>query len=118
VVKFTVTRKDGGVVDAELLRPQSWVESNGLEVGRLLPIDIEELQIEGSATVTAIEAAPAIAGGEGSAVTGRFTTRRVDVICRIQVLGADGQVNTIEGTTIHPIWSFDRNDWVPLASRG
>lgn len=78
VVKFTVERKDGGVVDAELLRPRSWVEANGLDVGRLLPIDIEELQIEGSATVTAIESAPAIPGGEGSAVTGRFITRRVD----------------------------------------
>lgn len=90
-------------------------KDGGLEAGRLLPIDIEELQIEGSATVTAIESAPAIAGGEGSAVTGRFTTRRVDEICRIEVLCADGTIDTIEGTTIHPIWSVDRNDWVPLA---
>ncbi|MCA9131000.1 MAG: GxxExxY protein, partial [Planctomycetales bacterium] len=114
VVKFTVQRKDGGIVDAELLRPRSWIEANDLQVGRLLPIDIEELQIEGYATVTAIESSPAIASGEGSAVTGRFITRRVDEICRIEVLGAEGQIDTIEGTTIHPIWSLDRSDWVPL----
>jgi hypothetical protein len=30
------------------------------------------------------------------------------------ILGADGSVEGLEGTTIHPIWSLDRNDWVPL----
>ncbi len=30
------------------------------------------------------------------------------------MLGADGTTDTIEGTTIHPIWSVDRDDWVPL----
>ena len=31
------------------------------------------------------------------------------------VLGADGTVETITGTTIHPLWSVDRQEWVPLA---
>jgi hypothetical protein len=31
------------------------------------------------------------------------------------VLGADGTVETITGTTIHPVWSVDRQEWVPLA---
>ncbi len=30
-------------------------------------------------------------------------------------LGADGTVETITGTTIHPVWSVDRQEWVPLA---
>jgi hypothetical protein len=30
-------------------------------------------------------------------------------------LGADGTVETITGTTIHPVWSVDREEWVPLA---
>ncbi|XZE34672.1 polymorphic toxin-type HINT domain-containing protein [Pirellulaceae bacterium SH501] len=25
-----------------------------------------------------------------------------------------GSIEVLEGTTIHPIWSVDRNDWVPL----
>jgi hypothetical protein len=29
-------------------------------------------------------------------------------------LGADGSIEVLEGTTIHPIWSLDCNDWVPL----
>ena len=31
------------------------------------------------------------------------------------VLGADGTVETITGPTIHPVWSVDRQEWVPLA---
>ena len=31
------------------------------------------------------------------------------------MLGADGSVETITGTTIHPVWSVDRQEWVPLA---
>ena len=31
------------------------------------------------------------------------------------MLGADGTVETITGTTIHPVWSVDRQSWVPLA---
>jgi hypothetical protein len=31
------------------------------------------------------------------------------------VLGADDTVETITGTTIHPVWSVDRQEWVPLA---
>ena len=31
------------------------------------------------------------------------------------MLSADGTVETITGTTIHPVWSVDRQEWVPLA---
>ena len=31
------------------------------------------------------------------------------------MLGADGTVETISGTTIHPVWSVEEQSWVPLA---
>ncbi len=102
------------MVDAELLRPRSWIERHGIEAGQMLPMSIEELQVVGLATVTDIDECTEIAAGAGSPVTGRFITRQVDILARIEVLGADGQVETIEGTTIHPIWSVDRDDWIPL----
>jgi hypothetical protein len=37
------------------------------------------------------------------------------VVASVDVLGADGTVETITGTTIHPVWSVDRQEWVPLA---
>jgi hypothetical protein len=36
-------------------------------------------------------------------------------VASVDVLGADGSVETITGTTIHPVWSVDRQSWVPLS---
>jgi hypothetical protein len=33
----------------------------------------------------------------------------------VDVLGTDGSFETITGATIHPVWSVDRQEWVPLA---
>jgi hypothetical protein len=43
-------------------------------------------------------------------VTARFVTREVHVVASVDVLGADGTVETITGTTIHPVWSVDRQE--------
>ncbi len=122
-LSITMYRTDGGIVDAELIRPRSWIKSAGIEAGKLLPMNIEELQVKGSALVTAIDDCPEIAGSSqpaalarelGSVVTARFCTREVHTVARVEILGPDGQIETLEGTTIHPIWSEDRQDWVPL----
>jgi Pretoxin HINT domain len=113
-LSITMYRTDGGIVDAELIRPRWWIKSVGIEAGKLLPMNIEELQVKGSALVTSVDECPEIAGGEGSVVTARFCTREVHTIARVEILGPDGQIETLEGTTIHPIWSEDRQDWVPL----
>jgi hypothetical protein len=76
---------------------------------------LPELEVSGVATITAISACPPIATGEGSVVTARFVTREVHIVASVEVLGADGTVETITGTTIHPVWSVDRQEWVPLA---
>jgi hypothetical protein len=61
---------------------------------------------------TPIDDCPPIA--DGSVATARFVTREVHVVASVDVLGADGSVETITGTTIHPVWSVDRQGWVPL----
>ncbi len=114
-MSITVERSDGGKVDAELIRPRSWILESGLCAGRMLPLNLPELEVSGLALVTAIDDCPLIAGGEGSVVTARFVTREVHVVASVDVLGADGTVETITGTTIHPVWSVDRQEWVPLA---
>lgn len=73
-----------------------------------------ELKVKGLAYVRAIEACPVIADGSGSVVTARFATRSVDMIASVEIMGADGAIEVIEGTPNHPFWSLDRNDWVPL----
>ena len=114
-LSITVERNDGGIVDAEMIRPSSWILRNGICAGRMLPFNLPELEVSGLALVTAIDDCPPIADGEGSVVTARFVTREVHVVASVDVLGADGTVETITGTTIHPVWSVDRQEWVPLA---
>jgi hypothetical protein len=113
-LSITVERSDGGIVDAEIIRPRSWILRNGICAGRMLPFNLPELEVSGLALVTAIDDCPPIADGEGSVVTARFVTREVHVVASVDVLGADGTVETITGTTIHPVWSVDRQEWVPL----
>ena len=114
-MSITVERSDGGIVDAEIIRPRSWILESGLCAGRMLPLNLPELEISGLALANSIDDCPAIANGEGSVVTARFVTREVHVVASVDVLGADGTVETITGTTIHPVWSVDRQEWVPLA---
>ena len=111
---MTMVRDDGGIVDAELIRPWVWIRSHRIQAGKPLPMNIPELQVTGVAMVTSIGECPAIAEGEGSVITARFLTRQVDIIARPEILGADGSIEVLEGTTVHPIWSLDRNDWIPL----
>jgi hypothetical protein len=114
-LSITAEGSDGGIVDAEIIRPRSWILRNGICAGLMLPFNLPELEVSGLALVTAIDDCPPIASGEGSVVTARFVTREVHVVASVDVLGADGTVETITGTTIHPVWSVDRQEWVPLA---
>jgi hypothetical protein len=114
-ISLTIERTDGGVVDAELIRPRAWVDSYDLQPGTTLSMHIEELKIDGDAFITSIDPCPVIAGGDGSVVTARFMTRQVDELATVTILGPDGQTETLTGTTIHPIWSVDRQDWTELA---
>jgi len=99
---------------AELIRPRSWIKHHGIQANTRLCINIPELEVTGLAFVNSVEDCPEIAMGEGSVITGRFLTRQVDETTRVEIRGADGTIETLEGTTIHPIWSLDHNDWVPL----
>jgi len=113
-ISLTVEREDGGIVDAELIRPRAWVDGNGIRAGQFLPLNIAELNVAGFAHVTAVDPCPMISSGEGSVIICRLTTRQVDIIARAEILGADGTIEILEGTTTHPIWSLDRQDWVEL----
>ncbi|MFZ4083868.1 MAG: hypothetical protein ACOYKN_21765 [Pirellula sp.] len=74
-LSITVERSDGGIVDAEIIRPRSWILANGLCAGRMLPFNLPELEVSGLALVTAIDDCPPIACGEGSVVTEAYQKR-------------------------------------------
>lgn len=109
-VSLHVVRGDGAVVDLELLRPNDWLHHYGLVVGRSISFVMPELEINGAATVTGIEACPPLSTGPGSVVTGRFVTYNARSLVRVEF---DGGAELI-GTSSHPVWSLDRRDWVGL----
>ena len=108
-VSFLIVRNDLSLVEAEFIRPRAWIESVGLVKGARIDLAVPELGIDGLAEVTAVRDCPPIAEGEGRVVTGRFVTRDVANVVRITL--ANG--TRIRATDVHPVWSVDREDWVP-----
>jgi hypothetical protein len=63
-LSITAEGSDGGIVDAEIIRPRSWILEGGLCAGRILPLNLPELEVSGLAFVTAIDDCPPIAKGD------------------------------------------------------
>lgn len=72
---------------------------------------VDELDLSSWGIVEAIDACPPIARGEGEVVISRFKTLQAEELTRIVL--ADG--SEFVGTSVHPVWSVDAQDWVPLA---
>ena len=108
-MSFLIVRNDLSLVEAEFIRPREWIESLGLMKGARLDLAVPELGIDGLAEVTAVRDCPPIADGEGRVVTGKFVTRDVANVVRVSL--ANG--TEIRATDVHPVWSVDREDWVP-----
>jgi hypothetical protein len=109
LVALDLFKADGTVVKAEFLRPREWGDRLGLRAGAPLPIAVTELEVEGDALVTAITPCPPIATGAGRVVTGRFMTQAAGNLVRVVL--ADG--TEFRATDVHPVWSVDREEWVP-----
>jgi hypothetical protein len=88
-LSITVERSDGGIVDAEIIRPHSWILESGLCAGRMLPLNLPELEVSGLAFVTAIDDCPPIADGEGSDGVGEHVALVVEVILAPLKLSTD-----------------------------
>lgn len=110
-ISLVFYRDDGGIVDAELLRPDQWILDRGVYIGSRLPIHFEELEVHGYAEVINLSPCPEIAEGDGEVVIGRFRTRQVAKTIRVTML--DGTV--LEGTPVHPIWSVDREAFIEMS---
>ena len=109
-IALTTSRQDGSIVDAELLRPRDWAETLGITVGAVINLVSEELEVRGTAEVMEMSDCPPLAVGKGEVVTGRFVTRRVDQT----IVATFSTGDILEGTLIHPIWSPERQDFIPF----
>jgi hypothetical protein len=96
-------------VDIELLRTAEWVRENRAAVGATLWLDLPHVGVRGAALVTEVMAGPTPTEGEGGLVTGAFRHSRRWVFD----LWVEGEDKAIGVTPTHPIWSEDRQAWVP-----
>ena len=95
-------------VEIELLRPLSWLESQGAAPGSVIHVEIAELNLDGDARVLSIEPCPPIEPGPGAVVTGRFSHISNDLVD----VWVEGLEEPITGTSQHPFWSVTRQAWV------
>ncbi|MFN6401605.1 MAG: hypothetical protein ACK449_17070 [Planctomycetota bacterium] len=63
-LSITIEISDGGIVDAQIIRPYSWISASGICAGRMLSLNLPELEVSGIALVTAIDDGPPIASGD------------------------------------------------------
>jgi hypothetical protein len=104
-----VRRADNCIVEMEVLRPRAWVEGLELKPGSQFMVHYPELKIDGEVTVIDISPCPPIVPGDGQVVTGRFVSREIGNLVHVRF--SDG--TTLKATDTHPIWSADREDWIP-----
>jgi len=97
------------IVDAELIRPLSWIEEHSAVVGGKIRFAVPELDIDAPACVLAIEACPAIDRGRGRVITGKFTTARCHFL-DVRLAGLD---EVLHPTPNHRVFSLDRGDYIP-----
>lgn len=109
-----IEREDGARVEVELLRPVAWIEEQGFTSGARIYLRLEELNIAGWATIRGIDSCPTLSNGHGNLVTGRFVTRGATNLVEATFSDGLNEPTVLNGTSIHPVWSLDRLDWVPL----
>lgn len=109
-VDIHLRRKDGALIEMQLLRPAEWIENMGLVAGVEFTPRLSDIEVDGHATVTAISSCPRISEGEGSVVIGRFVTRQVNNLVEVTLESG----TRFTGTTTHPVWIPDDQQWVKL----
>ena len=111
-VKLTLMhrRPDGTMLNVEMLRPKAELERIGAKIGSQVALNFNDLLAGGMATIEAIEPCPPIAPGEGNVVTARIVTRMATELLEVELVGGV----RFSGTPIHPVWSVDADDWVPM----
>jgi len=129
-LKLWMPKPDGGRLDIELLRPLSWLTTAGVPLdGELvertvaepvklnvtIELHLPELGVSGPATLLTVAPCPPIERGPGCVVTGTFRHQSAEILT-LTVSAADGRSEQIGVTANHPIWSVDRQQFVPAAS--
>ena len=98
----------GDVIDLELLRPLEWLQATGAQPGAQIHFVLEEMDLNGPATILAVHPIPEIEDGPGEIVTATINHFNSYVM----EMELEGTKEILEPTRRHPLFSADRNAWV------
>jgi len=116
-LSLRLQKEDDSWLDLQLLRSPDWLEEH--QQGNTVYVDLEELGAKGWAELLAVEPCPAIGPRphpDCRLITGRFIHQSADTF-DLAITDAEGQPLTNIGLTDnHPIWSVDRQQFVPAGS--
>lgn len=112
-LNFEMPKPDGSVTELGVLRPLWWIEKTGAKVGETIDLGMHEIGISGSAKVLSIGSCSVDSrdNPDGSQiVTGKIKHHNADVW---DLVFNNDTKKPLGVTANHPIYSLDRNDWVP-----
>ena len=117
-LSLKMVKKDGGVLDIEMIRPLKWIEAHGAVVDRTIQLELHEFGANGAARVVSICACPEIKQGLGEVVISTFAHPASHDILNVKIGDPtdDAKAETIGVTANHPFWSVEKNAFVPIGS--
>ena len=99
---------DGSLMEFEILRPVQWIRENRVEANGSVHMEFDELGFRGKAKVKEITECPPIRLGPGAPVTAVFRHYAQEVF---DLETENGESIGVTGN--HPIWSEERQEFVP-----
>ncbi len=109
---FEMRKPDGSIAELTVLRPLWWIEETGAKLGATVDLGMHELGISGMARVLKIGPCDVDSrdNPDGSQiVTGTIKHRNAEVWYLVFNYDTSKPLGV---TANHPIFSYDRNDWV------
>jgi hypothetical protein len=110
-VDLELSKDNGRLLYAGLLRGPEWLAAHKPEVGGRVWLDLPEMGALGWAKVLAVGPCPPIKPGPGSVVTGTFKHEPDDNVLNVRLAGLAEPIGV---TDAHPFWSEDRGMFVPV----
>jgi hypothetical protein len=110
---FEMPKPDGSLAELSVLRPLWWIEETGAKVGETIDLAMHEIGITGVAKVLKVGRCEVDSrdNSKGSQiVTGKIKHHNAEVW---DLVFNNDTAKPLGVTANHPIYSFDRDDWVP-----
>ncbi len=108
-IVLRAVEEDGSSHKFEMILPAAWLAERNAAVGSSIYLELSEQDFAGQMEVLSIAPCPEIKAGRGRTVTGIFVHTRAHVLN----LYIDGQDEPLGVTPNHPIYSVDRDDFIP-----